>query len=820
MFVFIAFPVYMGFEFMAKLRKKISASDSPLPEKETASRFSFPIALLYPSVWLRWAGSLGVALVFMSVLLVILVWTTFVETCFGAPVASFAVYGSHWFAALLVILALNILCSAITRLPWKPRHLPFLFAHLGILILLTGCALTWQWGEEATLSLFEGKASSIAKKNEQCFEVRFIPMVSDSLASDFTASGRVQSETERPVADAERVRDTQAEEKIVLPFTPGPFRWEEYQPRVWFHENADYSPLLTVPLRWAMLFGKRDSGVLKPIALKPTDNAVSLQGATIEVIDYYANSSVLPAVPLELSVRFERAVPAAFQNARLSDETDASTSGGTTTGDSPDPVPRKTKVARNWEAISLRLPLPSENTFHSLPTSVRTTLSGGERIVYYTTDIQEEVEAFRNSQPTDLPKSGAWGQIVLSIRGRTYPIDVWKLMEGTENRVRYPLGNSGYTVEMLRIEPRGPVLWLNVTAPNGTSARIVLFADRPEMNVHAKLLGVFGTYWFSPRQGGTESDSPQSGAPNRPGLRDPADPIDLPRIDLLQGPDRKLYYRYWTGQSLVSSGEILTQPGREGALISRQLSFADGTPAAVELTVDQYVPCDLSGYRIAPAPVLRNSRGEPARQMAKLRLRMDGITEEFWIRAMLPTMLPQPPGSDQVHYHYTADKTIRIVWDYRQLDLDFGLYLKKFEQKTEPGTRHDAAYSSLVDQIRFNDAHTGATGDPSKFEVLRSNVPIRMNQPGVFRGTTFGRAYRFYQSGRSGPFRPGDPRFAYAYDGTVFPGEKEPREAIYMSTFSVNYDPGRGLKYLGSFLLILGIAWLIAKRPVHVLQEA
>ena len=55
------------------------------------------------------------------------------------------------------------------------------------------------------------------------------------------------------------------------------------------------------------------------------------------------------------------------------------------------------------------------------------------------------------------------------------------------------------------------------------------------------------------------------------------------------------------------------------------------------------------------------------------------------------------------------------------------------------------------------------------------------------------------KSSFDGPWEPGSPEF----DAFVDP--ESPRDQLFLSRLTVNYDPGRGLKYAGSLLLIVGI---------------
>lgn len=88
---------------------------------------------------------------------------TFIESLYDTRTAQYWIYRSPWFAALLLLLGINILASALSRLPWKPRHLPFLLAHVGILTLLTGSFLTQKYGLDGSLRVSEGEATSVVE---------------------------------------------------------------------------------------------------------------------------------------------------------------------------------------------------------------------------------------------------------------------------------------------------------------------------------------------------------------------------------------------------------------------------------------------------------------------------------------------------------------------------------------------------------------------------------------------------------------------------------------------------------------------------------
>src|SRR4030095_14394593 len=74
----------------------------------------------------------------------------------GAPVAKEKVYGTIWFTLFLTFLGINVLCAALSRLPWKRHHLGFVITHAGILVILAGSLITQRFGFDGSLALAQG----------------------------------------------------------------------------------------------------------------------------------------------------------------------------------------------------------------------------------------------------------------------------------------------------------------------------------------------------------------------------------------------------------------------------------------------------------------------------------------------------------------------------------------------------------------------------------------------------------------------------------------------------------------------------------------
>src|SRR5213592_2562704 len=131
---------------------------------ETARPIMATISSTRPS-WQRGAvfkffASLNLAVVLLAVLIVAAIAGTIWESSFDAKVARAYVYGAPWFNAWLILLAANLIVSALSRWPWRKHHVAFLITHLGIITLLAGSVIGRTWGIEGTITLFKGESPS------------------------------------------------------------------------------------------------------------------------------------------------------------------------------------------------------------------------------------------------------------------------------------------------------------------------------------------------------------------------------------------------------------------------------------------------------------------------------------------------------------------------------------------------------------------------------------------------------------------------------------------------------------------------------------
>jgi hypothetical protein len=106
---------------------------------------------------LKFFGSLKLAVVVLLLLAVAMASGTFLESRDNARVAAQIVYRSWWFNGLLGLLAVNVAAAALTRWPWKRKHVGFVITHAGIIILLGGCSAAFHYGTEGMMEMRVGE---------------------------------------------------------------------------------------------------------------------------------------------------------------------------------------------------------------------------------------------------------------------------------------------------------------------------------------------------------------------------------------------------------------------------------------------------------------------------------------------------------------------------------------------------------------------------------------------------------------------------------------------------------------------------------------
>ena len=109
---------------------------------------------------IRFFSSLKLAVILLIGFVILLSIATFYESYTSTEAAQQLIYQRFWFDALLFLLALNVIGSAMIRYPWKKQHVGFVITHAGILIILFGSIVTRKYGIEGQIAIQEGEQIS------------------------------------------------------------------------------------------------------------------------------------------------------------------------------------------------------------------------------------------------------------------------------------------------------------------------------------------------------------------------------------------------------------------------------------------------------------------------------------------------------------------------------------------------------------------------------------------------------------------------------------------------------------------------------------
>lgn len=662
----------------------------------------------------RASASLELAVALIAAYMAVLIWATMMMSRWYADSElKFGIYLAPWFLALNALLAINVLNAALIRWPWTRRQWPFVVIHAGILVLLIGSWVSYRFGIDGTLSVFEGTAERRVFSGDHYFQLR--------VAATPGAEG---------AAGAQPAAGESADAEITVPFRSGPFNWQDYgREHSWFP--------------WSL--SPRDRGLL-----------YDRDGIRLEVLDYYHDSRRLPIPRLVLSVLEEPAARAG----RLRPEAERAAL-------EISPAPRGHGANRPYGMGS------------------RAELANGTRLLFWMTADRDETAAFLSSAPEG--PLGPQGQLVLYHDGRAYRFRCDELLGGQ----RVPLGQSGLEVELVGLNPQVmgfavPAAQLMVYRGNDSAERMLLYAALPHWNHHARKLRVYGAYWLGAMAGDDAGDGRAAQV-----RRD----TESPRVDILQGHDGQLYYRSWRLPDECRIGSWTAADTAQPAVGAEVGVFAE-SPVSMRLRVDEYVASPQPDWKIAPLPYQR--KPEQARQpRALVRVTADGKQEEFYLAG------PSGERSDDQRRVIEGERRrVTVSMPQEAVSLGFEVFLHQFIQKLDPGQRRPSYYASVVD---FRLPAEEGESKPLKKEVL-----IELNQPIDFVDPSTGRSYRLFQASFEPPRRPGDPLF----EQLVRPDE--PRGKLNRSIFSVSYDPGRALKYLGSLLIVGGMIWLYyGRRPMR-----
>lgn len=108
----------------------------------------------------KFFASLKLAVFSLLLLSAVLAYATVMGSYYGMRGSQILVYQRWWFAGVLLLLGINVLCAALIRYPWKLRQTGFVVTHLGIIVILVGSFVTQQFGMDGNMPIPEKKQSS------------------------------------------------------------------------------------------------------------------------------------------------------------------------------------------------------------------------------------------------------------------------------------------------------------------------------------------------------------------------------------------------------------------------------------------------------------------------------------------------------------------------------------------------------------------------------------------------------------------------------------------------------------------------------------
>jgi hypothetical protein len=126
----------------------------------TPAAKSFLPSLFASKTWygsvLRFFASVRLAILILTSLMGILATGTIMESLHGTDAARILIYNTFWFSLVLLILGMNVTTAALSRYPWKLRHVGFVITHIGIILVLVGSFMTQKFMIDGQMAITEG----------------------------------------------------------------------------------------------------------------------------------------------------------------------------------------------------------------------------------------------------------------------------------------------------------------------------------------------------------------------------------------------------------------------------------------------------------------------------------------------------------------------------------------------------------------------------------------------------------------------------------------------------------------------------------------
>ncbi len=385
-----------------------------------------------------------------------------------------------------------------------------------------------------------------------------------------------------------------------------------------------------------------------------------------------------------------------------------------------------------------------------------------------------------------------------------------RAVEVEELAQKLKLGETGWRFLAFSLTPtqiqgidelQGTTAVFTLESPQGDAVETTLFSELPERNRYHESGRVYGALWTAP----AENEDNIYG-------RKWAENLGKPRLELMQGNDGTIQYRYGEpGFYAVGTLETSSLDEAQGTFKTAPVAFDLGDAQTsydrlVSLTIDSFAPQDELGARLLPTLFTKENATEFYGKL-KLRVALDDVSETFWLRTIPLESVDQAQIRYLTKTVASKSRRVQISLTDREIDLGVALYVKKFTPTYEPGSSTPASFASLVRLLPKEttpEERAEAVATDAEKDVL-----IQMNRPGALKAPGSSKVYWAYQDSFRGPYKPGDKEFDDVVQGKRLPGESAPRDSLYYTIIALNDDPGRGLKYLACLFIVWGTALLV-----------
>jgi hypothetical protein len=617
-------------------------------------------------------ASLQMAICLLSLFTVCLIGATLIESRYdSAAIAGELVYHTWWFALLLFLLAVNILCAALKKYPWKKYQTGFLVTHSGLLVLVFGGLLTALWGVEGQMRLIDTKNKTIQAQEHTPNQTNIVHLAGSQKIEVFRFKpeafhDEAKFAAVRRAIHAGRELDDDQKKLLLeahdLTFTPGSFVWydDEYAPD--FRSRLPWSLRMLQTLASPLPGFDRDLG----------------DGASLAVNNYYPHAETWPYKAANKSDTNS------FPALRILIQ-----------------LPMGGQPIERWATGDIRpaagdMPITLEMTTTDEPQFVQEFLA----------PPPTQEEAKRNPLPNGPdPKKGVQGpqgQAVLLLGGQVVrvPVDRNRL----NDRIEVP--GTGFTVQVVQVAnameealrarkdkdphkeidperlPLYPMVKLEISGPRGKQ-EVVALARAPHMTSAFDREGRAARVpvWY-------HYPDPSWGNKSLKGS-----------LQFLQGPGDRVYYRAYGQDGLRGPGEEI-DPRDEDTL--HPLPWK---PMNLQFRVGGFLPQAVAEESVVPRVTRPGS--EISEQLApaiRATLTSGKDRANFWVRLGRTTEVPV--GKQYYLVRYRQDSFVA----------NFTLTLKRAWEVKDPGSDRPAWFQSNVLLTE------GKNGQPSEHQVYMNHT--------------------------------------------------------------------------------------------------